>query len=39
MSSLLKRYGAEKIRKAIRWYFRIKDNFYFSKFLGFLSEV
>jgi len=35
MSSLLKRYEAEKIKKAIRWYFRIKDDFYFSNGYSF----
>lgn len=35
MSSLLKRYEAEKIKKAIKWYFRIKDDFYFSNGYSF----
>jgi len=35
MKFLLKRYDAEKIKKAIRWYFRIKDDFYFSNGYSF----
>jgi len=35
MGLLLKRYEAEKIKKAMRWYFRIKDDFYFSNGYSF----